>query len=228
MEQFKKAQVIMLPTKNNSNIVIINKYNDKAIGTTLENKYLQGGGEFIYNSSLDNSSNPQHLYIVSNDKIKEGDWFINLTNVLKCKAVDFHGIVDNEGNRYDKEISKKIIATTNNSLEIQGDHSTWVENLPQPSQQFIEKYIESYNRGDVITDVLVEYEMKHTGWTEDQSEYTYDEFLKIDRKNNTITIKKLKDSWNREEVINLIKLFANNYPYASNDIGYNKWIEENL
>jgi uncharacterized protein YutD len=46
--------------------------------------------------------------------------------------------------------------------------------------------------------------------------------------NELITIKNLKDSWNREEVINLIKLFANNYPYASNDIGYNKWIEENL
>ncbi len=52
--------------------------------------------------------------------------------------------------------------------------------------------------------------------------------LKINAKDNTITIKKLKNSWNREEIIDLIKLFANNYQYASNDIGYNKWIEENL
>lgn len=41
-------------------------------------------------------------------------------------------------------------------------------------------------------------------------------------------LKRQKTSWDREEVIKLIKLFANKYQYASNDIGYNKWIEENL
>ena len=30
--------------------------------------------------------------------------------------------------------------------------------LPQPSQQFIEKYIEEYNKGQQITECLVEYE----------------------------------------------------------------------
>ena len=65
--------------------------------------------------------------------------------------------------------------------------------LPKPSQSFIEKYIEKYNKGEQITDVLVEY------WahTEEHPQ------LKINPKDNTITIKPVKDSWNREEVVQL-------------------------
>ena len=48
-------------------------------------------------------------------------------------------------------LSEKIIATTDISLVKE-------YNLPQPSQQFIQKYIEEYNKGNIITDVLVEYE----------------------------------------------------------------------
>lgn len=52
--------------------------------------------------------------------------------------------------------------------------------------------------------------------------------LKINPKDNTITIKEVKDSWNREEVIQLIKKFnkdCTGQPWYEFD---DKWIEENL
>jgi len=118
--------------------------------------------------------------------------------------------------------------------------------LPQPSQQFIEKYIESYNKGKIITDVLVEYNSEYIqtyprsgrdcGGNE---KYEFIETLKINSKDNTITIKELKNSWNREEHIsNLIKYrvdyveFVKSSYFQPNEKEINiwstKWIEENL
>ena len=217
MEQFKRVQVIMLPTDK---VTIVKK------NITNELKL----------SSLNNPLLwiPQHLYIISDDKIKKDDYYILFTDkaltVLKCTG---------DGDYFN---CKKIIATTDTSLTIitsktgytvsKGPLYTIKEYLPQPSQQFIEKYIEEYNKGNIITDVLVEYEtLKTTANNKHFGEghiYSITNKLKINPKDNTITIKKLKDSWNKEEIIKLIKSFANNYQYASNDIGYNKWIEENL
>ncbi len=220
MEQFKRAQVIMLPTKEKSNTIKVNN--------TL-----------LYYKEKDNPVlgcyQPQHLYIISDEEIREGDWVLCLDetdstvmnwNINQCIFKHIKG-----GNCTQ---CKKIIATTDTSLTIKHKYSSYLRdwNLPQSSQQFIEKFIEEYNKGNIITNVLVEYEtLKTTANNKHFGEghiYSITNKLKINPKDNTITIKKLKDSWNREEVSNLIKLFANNYQYASNDIGYNKWIEENL
>ena len=115
---------------------------------------------------------------------------------------------------------KEILSSTDASL-----------GLPQPSQQFIEKYIEKYNKGNVITDVLVEYEYL----LDDRAVLPYWN-LKINTKDNTITIKKIKDSWNREEVIELCKQAFIDGTYAGgfgpNEKTINseteKWIGENL
>ena len=209
----KKAQVIMLPTKNKS----------------IKGDLVIGGSKLlgIHISNVEPSyHNSQHLYIISDDEIKKGDYIYHLDVCDITKA-------ECDGNVLSKSF-KKVIATTDTSLlntiytpHISGEISKRMRDLfklPQPSQQFIEKYIESYNKGEVITDVLVEYFNNS-----DYNPSILDDIrLKINPKDHTITIKKLKDSWNREEVSNLIKLFANNYQYASNDIGYNKWIEENL
>jgi hypothetical protein len=121
--------------------------------------------------------------------------------------------------------NKKIIATTDTSLKIfagKGDTCDLYYNLPQPSQQFIEKYIEFYNKGKVITDVLVEYQQI--------AQYNTGEpilILKLD-KNNTITIKKSKDSWNREEVIKLINQYTIEMVSEVKNYHRDKWIEENI
>ena len=73
-------------------------------------------------------------------------------------------IINHKGKYYLKIETgyREVLATTDTSLYIHQKETPYlperVFHLPQPSKQFIEKYIEEYNKGAVITDVLVEYE----------------------------------------------------------------------
>lgn len=221
MTQFKKTKVIMLPTNESKG----NFSKDRIYPCILKHSWMFDNdekGKLIYsNSNIRTPTQLQHLYIISDDEIKKGDWYIYLKYNTIIQKKDYLPLEND---------CKKIIATTDTSLEpknLYGNSSLFKTKLPQPSQQFIEKYIEEYNKGNIITDVLVEYDNFISKNSCNLNDGYYSR-IKINPKDNTITIKKLKDNWNREKVSNLIKLFANNYQYASNDIGYNKWIEENL
>ncbi len=233
MNQFKRAQVVMLPTKKNSSNIA------KSINQDILSLYNKNDDK--YNQWIN-----QHLYIISDDEIKEGDWYYN------SRLKQIFQAIRNSG--YSKKTDDyKIIATTDTSLNYETPFYGMDEdnNFPQPSQQFIEKYIESYNAGQVITDVLVEYENNY-----DLEYYTpqggiecckkIDNWkLKINSKDNTITIKKLKDnsqhayskqlkrnktSWNREEVKSLFRNFRTDVlPFGQvNDFELNQWISNNL
>ena len=242
MSTFKKAKVERLPTNEKSLNSVFSLRSDKP--------YLMSEQNSPFKARIYDTKDLYHtyfnLYIISDDEIKEGDWCLfNELEVVKCTYSKngeflFSGSLTSSSNHHFSYF-KKIITTTDTSLqwldeseinpELARPNGLW-KCLPQPSQQFIEKYIEEYNKGNIITDVLVEYEtLKTTANNKHFGEghiYSITNKLKINHKDNTITIKKLKDSWNKEEIIKLIKSFANNYQYASNDIGYNKWIEENL
>ena len=176
------------------------------------------------------SSISQHLYIISDDEIKEGDWFINLLDNSIHQATNWIYV----------STCKKIIATTDTSLKITctncpNNFSECLkctnDKLPQPSQQFIERFIESYNAGQVIDDVLVEYELSYEASKIIEHHINKIPKLKVD-KNNTITIKKLKDSWNREEVIALLNKLNNTLNIVKeSERGYQtlkEWIEKHL
>ena len=236
MEQFKRVKVVMLPT--NEKAVNTKEYqlllsNSLFWTSKIEIERYSEGWFFLNNSSNPNSCaitvpnvenfKHQHLYIISDDEIKLFDWvYNNKENIVEQITSKTQLIFVLEENK-ENQTFKKIIATTDASL-----------GLPQPSQQFIEKYIEEYNKGNVITDVLVEYQTK-LEWTYSHSGNRIQEesnpFLKINHKDNTITIKKVKDSWNREEVIILLEkaLAESKEQYSLLDrVGINKWIEENL
>ena len=142
-----------------------------------------------------------HLYALSNDEIKLFDWVYNnkenIVEQINSKTQLIFVLEENKEN----QTFKKIIATTNKTLS----QTSRIE-IPQPSQQFIQKYIEEYNRGNIITDVLVEYELisneEYFGNTvnPDNDVPYFDENLKINPKYNTISIKKVKDSYTKEEV----------------------------
>lgn len=90
---------------------------------------------------------PQHLYILSDEEIKEGDWFLmNGCIERQCKFIENYLIVDTTEGRHHYSVCKKIITSTDKSL-----------NLPEPSTSFIQKYIEEYNKGNKIEDIMVEY-----------------------------------------------------------------------
>lgn len=143
--------------------------------------------------------NPHHLYFLSDEEIKVGDWCVldleENTRVVKVESLNSgHPVftVDITDGYAQLCGLKKITATTDKSLE-----------LPEPSPEFIDKFIREYNKGNVIEEVMVEYDaigrMKSVG-----VETHISEILKVD-KNNCITITKVKDSWSREEIINDIE-----------------------
>lgn len=185
----------------------------------------------------------QHLYTLSDDEIKEGDWYYDYMYrlVLRATSISTH----KGDNDY-----KKIIATTNTSL-IDTIHKPakefqYIWELPQPSQSFIEKYIDEYNKGNIITNVMVEYENKmyckhcadvlvynNRNWKCIRcNDINYDvvDKLKINPKDNTITIRKVKDSWSKEEVSNLM-MQAWIFGQANPNCHYTfreEWIEKNI
>jgi hypothetical protein len=222
MEQFKRAKVVLLPTKEKS---IFHLFTANKPGL-----YLYPENTIPRNPNCIN----QHLYIISDEEIKEGDCCINICDniVEQCKITEYHNppCINNTVRGY----HKKIIATTDTSLKVITGivGSSLGISLPQPSQQFIEKYIESYNKGEVITDILVEYEKQCDcillGDCYNPNLLVCDKKLKlkVNPKDNTITIKKLKDSWNREEIINILYQIDEDNLLGKDYI--NQWIDKNL
>ena len=209
MSTFKKAKVVMLPTNQKTKYLIVYSDVEKTKGKLILNGLKN-----------DEYKEHQHFYIISDDEIKE-----NNTHFYNPHSGQLHI----SGNHTDyiainKNGCKKIIATTDVSL-----------GLPQPSKQFIQKYIEEYNKGRIIEDILVEYDCDHN-----QIPIKVIDVLKVNPKDNTITIKKVKDSWTREEHISNIKKFSlelgskihcflkedGTLSVSIQDV--NKWIEENL
>ena len=193
----------------------------------------------------------QHLYITTNDKVKIGDWYlVELYDVTghstglhleRCNSIDDVWI-NPIGIDLTRHINncRKIIATTDKlPLETYQGHFNDVDctrYLPQPSQSFIEKYLEEYNKGNKIVDILVEYEsigrMKSSG-----KETSIIDILKVS-KDNTINIKPLKELWTTKEVkqlcwqafINFKCLEGKIKPYDAELLltPFNEWVKKNL
>jgi len=231
---FKNSTVVMLPT--NKKAGKLSKGNKSGI---LEIH------DFIFEKSgIYNNHDFYHLYILSDDKIEAGDWYIRLfDNTIMCANSQ------SDHKHYD---CRKIIATTNKTLLLPQNFPSFTY-LPQPSDSFTQRYIESYNNGKSIIDVLVEYEeyfsqnkgdkltinkdlyklsfgstitIKSFNFKGDPDLIEFEEddnynqgihishtnlttetLLKID-KDNTITIKNVKDSWNKEELFEELSKIA--------------------
>ncbi|MCK9415575.1 hypothetical protein M0Q97_02820 [Candidatus Dojkabacteria bacterium] len=187
------------------------------------------------------SESRQELYFLSNEKIKEGDWCIRINPDSSIIGLPFkadHIIVLSQSHKG----YKKIIATTDTSLTII-DYVDCEYPLPQPSKEFIQAYIKAYNEGNPITKVLVEYEEVQTACfhnipTQDinQLEDCWELVPKVNS-SNEITIKKIKNSYTREEYSKGLKDAierAIQYPelfitgICCDDSKINNWIEHNL
>lgn len=157
-----------------------------------------------YNMTCEN----KNLYIISNDEIKEGDYYYRqgLKCIDQCSNEE-HGEVLSKD-----KYCKKVIASTDSSL-----------GLPMIQESFINHYVESYNKGEVITSVQIEFEWEPL-------------FVPIpDYKvtDNFINIKSVKDTFSREEVIALLyeALTADGpgaYSMGWDDNDAKEWIENNL
>lgn len=211
----KKCQVHLIESSNKSPIA---KWKDG-------NKYLSLTTN-SRNWEIDTTKETyQHLYITSDDEIKEKDYVYVACSEVEVEEIRqvtgyYNGqFLFDDKSQIDIEYCKKVIATTDKSLHnpvaySDNQISSW-QHLPQPSESFIQKYIESYNKGEKIEDVLVEYECKSTKVYDNcgghPGGHWEEEFIpKVNSKDNTITIRKIKDSWNRKEVEILLRNSTNN------------------
>lgn len=219
---FKKCQVVMLSTNEKANSV------SDLILFKGKLRKCSAGGEF--RRLLSEGGTAYSLYILSDEEIKKGDWVCDGSDEpYQWTKGDVEDCLYNLDAK-DYKGCKKIIATTDKSLG--ADYNGAFGGLgksPQPSQSFIEKFVEEYNKGNVIIDVMVEYETitKRYGSCSIGEGVTMNvEQLKVS-KDNTITIRKVKDSWSREEVEEKIRQGA--YVILNGSLGdFDKWIEENL
>ena len=250
MSTFKKAKVILLPTNKKTKYLMVYSDVEKTKGKLILNGLKN-----------DEYKEYQNFYIILDDEIKEGDWFLYYNKYNQIEGVAKFIKEEGENNTLVEKYSKttgfskfyigilgckkhKIIATTDSSLRYlikRTERGSIEQRLPQPSKQFIEKYIEEYNKGQQITECLVEYELisneEYFGNTvnpDDDVPY-FDERLTINPKDNTLTIKKVKDSYTREEVIefgNKVKEYCKD-GWKSDSLHrvffeWDKWVEETL
>lgn len=201
---FKRAKVVMLPTNEKAEL----------IRTTDSNNLYHKDNQNLINSYIGKTSNSEwiNLYIIeptTNASYSKGDWFlciyednsisspIQITGFFKTWLVS--------GNiEYERHRCRKIITTTDESLTMkQGtlEYPLGEFNLPKPSNSFISKYTEEYNKCNQIIDIFVEYNQ------ESDFSYHFKEQLKINSKDNTITIKKIKDTYTKKEVEETIQSY---------------------
>lgn len=228
-----KRDVVMLPTNQKASIIGLYKDTGKLVFNNPNNKDIPRGI-------------PQHLYILSDEKIKDGDWVIDLVNKYITRSNENKN--DLVFWNLNRQRFKKIIVTTDTSITIKSKvkcheckgsglendmlHNVfevdpeictyckgtkleeYTKEFPQPSQAFIQKFIEEYNKGNIITKVMVEYEKIVLSTT---CEDDYDELrLKVNPKDNTITIKKIKNNFSLEEMFKLMDEYQD-YLFKTNE-----------
>jgi hypothetical protein len=210
-----KCAVVMLTTESKSNGIFylddVNYIPEKAQIEPKKTKWNEA----------------QHLYITSNRPTKDGDWFLEDDNVLRRYNPTSRKDISN-GLSIIGDYDKKIEATTDPSLAISKPTGTsfpdkYLERLPQIPESFIKAYVESYNAGKPITEVLLE--------TVQTRGIKPDDFMINTRTDNTVIIHHIKDSYTRDEVLNILSSFNEhlwNQSYMRNRYGtVGEWFEKN-
>jgi len=188
-KSYEECQCVMLPTDKASKL------------------YIAGNNLFNYEKERENgigNCQNQHLYILSSEEIKEGDWYIKNNSSI-------HQSAGGEIEKGDYKNCKKIIATTDilltDYVKVEGGFGSY-NKVPRPSDDFLKAFVKAQGK---IDKVLVEYE-GFIGCSECGREYPFPmakecfqskmckRFNNLKLKvspDNTITIKPIKDYSNR-------------------------------
>jgi len=171
---YKECGVIILEKSTGKSNLIINKRYETSYINSVTNGCKSYGDKYI------------NLYFTSDDKCNDGDWYIWTDNKQICQADCMLMTINNH---IKNGHIKKIIATTDPSL-----------NLHSPSNKFIQAFIDAYNNGEKIENVLVEYDrIKYLTSTLEPNEYN------VKLEDNNIVIELIKESWTKEEIISMLK-----------------------
>jgi len=210
----KTVRVVMLPTtKSNKDGDIV--LNDAKILEPNQVRLAQLNVLTVYS---DQPCTNQHLYLISDDEIKEGDWYIatDIKSVIQCNKVTTY--IHGGSTQSPKDLAKKIIATTDNSINVNYP----IAEIPE---SFIQAYIKAYNERSPITEVAVEVII---GQGQENGETTsIKEWIKT-RSDNTVIIHQAK-MYTRDEVVSKLLLyreFAWKRGVTLQDL--TQWIQDNL
>lgn len=231
MAMFKRKKVMLFDDNNRSNCVgLIQCIKDWESGIEPKTDFStvnELGFGVNTSEGVFEFWKPVSLNIISYEKLKGGDYFVWKNEIHRYHSDAGYGIktwtnynkVDNSSIIVNhSNVVGKIIASTDVSL-----------NLPEPSKSFIDKFINEFNKGNIITDVMVEYyssDENMDGYVAMFGGRMLGDTLKIDS-NDIITIRKMKDNWNRDEVAELIKNFSFKFSVATSNETHD-WIDENL
>ena len=228
MSTLKKAKVVMLPT------------NRKAPCITKRVDCYGDFSGYYYKEILDGRDTKCFaLYIIeptTNSSYSKGDWFLALNNPnsklsqpIQVVEKSDRWLRDSNQNEYLLPDCRKIIASTNPLIIFEAEDTRGQNvsiEIPQPSNSFIQKYIEEYNKGNEIIDILVEYEEiiynpeKEREYQSNDRIYIEDcdkqTRLKINYNDNTITIKKVKEIYTKEEVYQILEKYTS---FIWNEVG---------
>ena len=208
-------------------------------------------GKLYYNTFFPNrevpqgqNTEPQHLYITTDEEIKEGDWFINTGSGGHPTPKVYQA--NSENSKAFKEFGpypeiRKIIATTDPKLTVERyisgidaygeDSSVITRKVPFNIPQIPQLFIEAYCKAGGIDEVLVEMKFSHS---------TLDCHVFVPKLNpdNTIIIHPVEEKmYSREEIPSLVVDLCRQYQdykrYNALDFHVNKedmkkWIEEKL
>lgn len=200
----QKVEVIMLPTDKSSPIGY--HFDKKKEG---EVNYAPDFGFELFDTTRNFQHRPQHIHLVINDKIYEGDTVLHFNGVKWLI-----GKYKNPSKTYDetncvalspRTRAKKIIATTDPSA-----------NIPLIPVSFIKKYVAANGK---ISIVSVEIEFGACHCKAEQTICNFEACMSDDlslklklNPDNTVIISTEKDSYTPEEVQQKIKDFCKDHP----------------
>jgi hypothetical protein len=212
----KKHEIVMLQS-NKASILALNKE---------ANRLLHARNYLVTVFHGDIHHNTQELYILGTkeDKIEIKDWCLLFDDLGHLMSDIPRQYLGEKAEHYLNSGLRKVIASTDESL-----------GLPKVSEGFIKKFIEKYNAGDKIENIMVEYIQTGTGWLNDNDEMLFfnnREVPKVDI-NNTITIKPVKDTFSKND---LKKAYCDGWYAIHNkvlksdieDITFEEWFNQNF
>lgn len=222
---FKRVQVLMVPVEKAENCFLLKQ--------TMGKTYLRHYERFFTKSYLQSiSATAYHLYFLLNEKVEKNEWYFSPMSSPESRIIQKGSV---NASIYDR----KIIATTDTYLGwtnlgtceegrligncYLGNGLLFKPLLPKPSDDFVKKYLEEYNKGNIIKWVDVEFD---------------DKKIKINSKNE-ISITKIKNIWTKEEIINTLIKYREDYETFKKSCHFgpnekeinqwsNSWIEKNL
>ena len=216
----------MLPTEDHSGVIVV--------PTQGVGKGVYHNREYYGSPQLNMGDVSYHVYITSDEEIKEGDWFIHDKTLKYADSVSLtiEQCLSNFDKLYYKSDCRKIIATTDPKLYQLHDNGVLGQGITR-MHQIPQSFIKSFCEKGGIWEVEVDYE-EQIGQKKTFLGYEPKTYLTPKLIDNTIVISEVEEKMYSEKKVKSLLLSLAEEVNADSGFGgmpnnqINKWIVENL